>query len=72
MINRTWSLKQSSMTTGEWSCLISFTWVPLTCSERGGSEKFKMKLYVSSEIRNITDARPRQESQRLRPLGHAG
>ena len=42
------------MTTGEWSCLISFTWVPLTCSERGGSEKFKMKIYVSSGIRTHT------------------
>ena len=38
------------MTTGEWPCLISFTWAPLTCSERGGSEKFKMKIYVSSGI----------------------
>ena len=35
------------MTTGEWSCLISFTWAPPTCSERRGSEKFKMKIYVS-------------------------
>ena len=41
------------MTTGEWSCLMSFTWAPLTCSERGGSEKFKMK-YVSSGIRTHT------------------
>ena len=39
------------MTTGEWSCLISFTWAPLTCSEWGGSEKFKMKIYISSGIR---------------------
>ena len=31
------------MTTSEWSCLISFTWAPLTCSERGGSEKFKTR-----------------------------
>ena len=29
------------MTTGEWSCLISFTWAPLTCSEREGSEKIQ-------------------------------
>ena len=42
------------MTTGEWSCLISFTWAPLTCSEREGSEKFRMKIYVSSGT-----ARPR-------------
>ena len=39
------------MTTGEWSCLISFTWAPLTCSEQGGSEKFKMKIYVTSGAR---------------------
>ena len=42
------------MTTGELSCLISFTWAPLTCSERGGSEKIKMKLYDSSRIRTYT------------------
>ena len=54
------------MTTGEWSCLISFAWDPLTCSERrGGSEKFKMKIYVSSGIQ--THASPRQ---RFRPLGY--
>ena len=46
--------KKKTMTTGEWSCLISFTWTPLTCSERGGSEKFKMKIYVSSGIRTHT------------------
>ena len=45
---------KTTMTTGEWSCLISFTWAPLTCSERGGSEKFKMKIYVSSGIRTHT------------------
>ena len=39
------------MITGEWLCLISFTVAPLTCSERGGKEKFKMKIYVSSGIR---------------------
>ena len=27
---------------------------PLTCSEQGGSEKFKMKIYVSSGIRTHT------------------
>ena len=42
------------MTAGEWSCLISFTWAPQTCSERGGSEKFKMKIYDSSGIRTHT------------------
>ena len=42
---------KTTMTLGEWTCLISFATAPLTCSERGGSEKFKMKIYVSSGIR---------------------
>ena len=51
---------KTTMTTGEWSCLISFAWDPLTCSERRrGSEKFKMKIYVSSGIR--THASPRHD-----------
>ena len=51
---------KTTMTTGEWSCLISFAWYPLSCSERrGGSEKFKMKIYVSSGIR--THASPRHD-----------
>ena len=50
-IYKAWGSK-TTMTTGEWSCLISFAWDPLTCSEgRGGSEKFKMKIFVSSGIR---------------------
>ena len=55
------------MNTGEWSCLISFAWAPLSCSERRGSEKFKMKLYVTNGIR--IHATPRQVNQRFRPLG---
>ena len=39
------------MTTDEWSCLISFSWDPLSRSEQAGIEKIKMKIYVSSEIR---------------------
>ena len=31
---------KTTMTSGEWTCLISFATAPLTCSERGGSEKF--------------------------------
>ena len=50
MINCVWGLK-TTMTTGEWSCLISFAWDPLSCSEQAGIEKFKMKIYVSSGIR---------------------
>ena len=51
---------KTTMTTGEWSCLISYAWDPLTRSEgRGGSEKFKMKIFVSSGIR--THASPRHD-----------
>ena len=42
---------KTTMTSGEWTCLISFATAPLTCSEQGGCEKFKMKIYVSSGIR---------------------
>ena len=45
---------KTTMTSGELTCLISFATAPLTCSERGGSEKFKMKIYVSSGIRTHT------------------
>ena len=45
---------KTTMTSGEWTCLISFATAPFTCSERGGSEKFKMKIYVSSGIRTHT------------------
>ena len=62
---------KTTMTTGEWSCLISFAWDPLTCSERrGGSEKFKMKIYVSSGIRTHASATTRLVEQRFRPLGY--
>ena len=50
MINCIWGL-ETTMTTGEWSCLISFAWDPLSCSEQAGIEKFKMKIYVCSGIR---------------------
>ena len=62
---------KTTMTSGEWTCLISFATAPLTCSERGGSEKFKMKIYVSSGIRTHTQSTT-GKLQRLRPLGHAG
>ena len=45
---------KTTMTSGEWTCLISFATAPLTCYERGGSEKFKMKIYVSGGIRTYT------------------
>ena len=47
-------LKPPAPSRGIKKCLISFATAPLTCSERGGSEKFKMKIYVSSEIRTHT------------------
>ena len=43
-----------TMTSGEWTCLLSFATAPLTCSEQGGCEKIKMKIYVSSGIRTHT------------------
>ena len=62
---------KTTKTTGEWSCLISFAWDPLTCSERrGGSEKFKMKIFVSSGIRTQRLATTRLVEQRFRPLGY--
>ena len=60
------------MTSGEWTCLISFATAPLTCSERGGSKIFK-KIYICLQRdSNPHHASQRQESQRLRPLGHEG
>ena len=48
MINRIWGLKQL------WLQVNGHATAPLTCSERGGSEKFKMKIHVSSGIRTHT------------------
>ena len=60
LYNQSYLGSKTTMTTGEWSCLISFAWDQLTCSERrGGSEKFKMKIFVSSGIR--THASPRHD-----------
>ena len=46
MINRIWGQKKKTktITTGEWSCLISFALDPLSCTEQAGIEKFKMKI----------------------------
>ena len=38
----------TTMITGELSCFISFELAPLSCPEREGSEKFKMKIYIFS------------------------
>ena len=53
MINHIWGLKQLWLQVNG-HALISFATAPLTCSERGGSEKFKMKIYASSGIRTHT------------------
>ena len=54
MYDKSYLESKTTMTSGEWTCLISFATAPLTCTERGGSEKFKMKIYVSSGIRTHT------------------
>ena len=54
LYDKSYQGSKTTMTSGEWTCLISFATAPLTCSERGGSEKFKMKIYVSSGIRTHT------------------
>ena len=57
MINRKSS--KTTINSSEWSCLISFSWDPLRCSEQAGIEQSKMKIYVSSGIR--TNAMSRHE-----------
>ena len=67
---------KTTMTSGEWTCLISFATAPLTCSEQGGCEKFKMKIYVSSGIRTHTppvhDRKVSSAPQTARPRGLDG
>ena len=57
---------KTTVTTGEWSCLILLAWDPLSCSEKAEIEKFKMKIYVYCGF----EPTPRSVNQRLRPLGH--
>ena len=72
MINRIWGLKQL------WLQVIGHAWFHFkrlrwsTCTERGGSEKFKMKIYVSGGIQ--TQATPVHDKKvsTLEPLGHEG
>ena len=52
---------KTTMTSGEWTCLISFATAPLTCLERGRSEKFKMKICLQRDS-NPHPASPRQDS----------
>ena len=54
LYDKSYLRSKTTMTSGEWTCLISFATAPLTCSEQGGCEKFKMKIYVSSWIRTHT------------------
>ena len=61
MINHIWGLK-TTMTSGEWTCLISFATAPLTCSERGGSEKIQNENICLQRDSNPHPASPRQES----------
>ena len=58
------------MTTGEWSCLISFAWALLRCSERGGTEKIQNENICVQWVSDPRSASPRQVNQRIRPLGH--
>ena len=61
---------KTTMNSGARSCLISFTWAPLTCSERGGGiQNENICLTRDSNPRLPT---PWQESQRFRPLDHDG
>ena len=50
MINHIQGSK-TTMTSGEWTCLISFATAPLTCSERGGSEKIQNENIFLQRIR---------------------
>ena len=59
MINRIWGFK-TTINSSEWSCLISFSWDPLSCSEQAGIETYKMKIYVSSGIRTHAMSRHEQ------------
>ena len=68
MINRIWGLKQ--LTLGEWSCLISFAWVSLTCSERKGREISKWKYMSLAGLEPPLRRHSSTDKQRLRPLGH--
>ena len=57
------------MTTDEWSCLISFAWAPLSCSERGGSKKIQNENISPSGFEPTPDP-SQQVNRHERPLGH--
>ena len=52
---------KTTMTSGEWTCLISFATAPLTCSNGEGAKNSKWK-YMSPAGFEPTPASPRQES----------
>ena len=60
------------MITCEWSCFISFALGQLTSAEQEESEKFKMKIYISSGIpthaRHSTTGKSVLETARPRRL----
>ena len=67
MRNHIWGLKHS-MTSGEWTCLISFA-TEFRWPVRNGEnppENFKMKIYVSSGIRTHTPKPTTGKLQRLK------
>ena len=57
------------ITTGEWSCLISFARASLSCKKRKTSEKFKMNIYNMPPL-GIEPATLGFPTGRFRPLGH--
>ena len=65
LMHYSYTMTKTSMTTGEWSLLISFIWASLSCLERVGSEKFEMKIYLSSGVERTSDTL-RQVNQRLK------
>ena len=58
---------KTTITTGEWSYLISFARAPPSCKEQEGSEKFKMKMYGSNGNRTsdpwLSNRKPRLHGQ---------
>ena len=53
---------KTTMTSGEWTCLISFATAPLTCWERGRERKIQNENICLQRDSNPHPASPRQES----------
>ena len=60
------------MTTGEWSCLISLGSADLFGTGRERKIQNENIPGMSQQDSDPHHASPRQESQRIRPLGHEG